>query len=71
MKVVKQGTKPPEYSWMGKALCPYCDSVFELTAEDKSAVIRWVDDQRDGISVLVRCPVCEENRWLMHQWIGK
>lgn len=65
MNVIEQGQKKPKYPWVGRYLCAYCKSVIELTEADASAVRAWDEDQRDGYSVEVVCPVCEEVRSLM------
>jgi hypothetical protein len=64
MKIVKQGTKPKRFPWIGRWSCVYCHSVIELDESDEALKPEWHDDQRDGESVRVRCPVCEEVRWL-------
>lgn len=60
MKIIKQGEKPPRFPWMGQYTCAYCDSTIELTEDDESLVYRWEDDQREGMFVTIRCPVCEK-----------
>jgi hypothetical protein len=65
VKILHQGTKPKAYPWVGRYLCADCDSVFSLTEEDAGMVTKWGDDQRDGMSVTIHCPVCEELRSLM------
>jgi DNA-directed RNA polymerase subunit RPC12/RpoP len=64
MKIVKQGVKPNRFPWMGRYSCVHCKSEFELGEEDEAAVLDTNDDQRDGYSVRVVCPVCEQERWL-------
>ncbi len=71
MKIIKRGTKPPGFPWIGHYLCPSCRSIIELAADDHWSVKDWKDDQRDGMSVKVDCPVCEQERWLMGSWVGK
>lgn len=67
-EIITRGTKPPLYPWMGVYGCSHCKSVLRLTEADKDAVEDTNDDQRDGYSVLMRCPVCEQKRWLSKQW---
>ena len=65
MKIVERGQKKPKYPWLGRYLCAYCKSVLEITEADVPSVREADEDQRDGWSVTVVCPVCEEDRSLM------
>lgn len=65
MKILQRGTKPKTHDWEGRYLCAYCRSVFRLTEDDADFVLDWDDDQRDGISVRIHCPVCDQDRSLM------
>lgn len=65
MNIIERGQKKPKYPWVGRYLCAYCKSVIELTEDDASSVTSWDEGQRDGYSVEVICPVCEEKRSLM------
>ncbi len=67
MKIVRRGTKPPKFPWVGPYRCNHCNSVFELEATNQLQVKEWKDDQRDGMSVRVYCPICEQERWMW--WI--
>lgn len=67
MKIIERGIKPPKYMWIGRYHCVYCKSVIDLTEEDAAAVIDWHDDQRDGMSAQIVCPVCEVTRWLSRE----
>lgn len=73
MNIVERGQKKPKYPWLGRYLCAYCKSVLEITESDVTSVREAVEDQRDGWSVKVVCPVCEEERSLMdcNQVIGR
>lgn len=64
MKIVREGIRPPTYHWIGQWECYYCRSIIQLEASDDPDTIRWHDDQRDGESVEMTCPVCEEKRFL-------
>lgn len=65
MKIIERGVKKPKYPWVGRYLCPYCDSVLELTEDDASVVRDADEDQRQGWSLKAPCPVCEQIRSLM------
>lgn len=65
MNILERGKKKPAYPWVGRYLCATCNSVLELDESDVSQVIGWDEDQRDGYSVHVVCPVCEIERSLM------
>lgn len=64
MKVVTRGTPPPKYPWVGHYVCYHCNSAIDIEESDKDEVLQWHDDQRDGFSVRVVCPVCEVERSL-------
>lgn len=64
MRILKRGTPPPQHPWMGIYSCAHCGSRIALDARDERAVIDTNDDQRDGYSVRVQCPVCVQDRWL-------
>lgn len=64
MNVTKRGVKPKRYVWIGLYHCVHCKSEIELEEEDELLVLDTSDDQRDGYSVKVECPVCEQERWL-------
>jgi len=62
MKIVKKGVRPPKYHWVGQWSCGYCQSIIELEESDDPKKVKWDDDQRDGESVTITCPVCGERR---------
>lgn len=64
MKIILRGKPPPKYPWCGCWKCHYCNSVIELNDGDGPTGVTYSDDQRDGESVTIECPVCEVNRSL-------
>jgi len=65
MRILHQGIKPKAFPWIGRYLCPHCNSVFQIGEEDVDLVTSWSDDQRDGLSVTIHCPICDQSRGLM------
>lgn len=69
MKIVRQGSKPPKYPWVGTYLCTACKTVIELDADDgdNGRVLDAVDDHPNGYFVKTYCPVCAADRTLL-EW---
>jgi len=56
IKIIKEG-KIRSAHFVAK--CGYCDSILEYS---KSDVLDIWDNQRDGLSHKIHCPICMEDR---------
>jgi uncharacterized protein with PIN domain len=58
MKIIKQGELPEEKEY--SATCSNCKTEFEFLRKEGKVHF----DQRDGNSVVVKCPLCQKSCWV-------
>lgn len=61
MRVIER--KPPYSPFSGVFQCVHCRSKIELDSADVQRAVEKSDTYQ-GVSVRIRCPVCQEVQWL-------
>lgn len=59
MEIIKQGTLPEEQTY--ETTCTSCETSFRFQRKEA----RYVSGQREGDSVVIECPTCQKECWVV------